>query len=151
MVEKNIKNINKKIVINKINNILSYLKELEPILKFSPKYIQDKKNYKELRTLERNFQLIVDTMIEINSHFISKLNLKVPDDYTNTFIVLGENKILPYNFTNKIAKVVGLRNKIVHKYDVVDMGKFISDLKKNSHQFNDYTKYINNYLFKKNA
>ena len=150
MAKKNIKKINRKIVINKINNILAYLKELQPILKLSPDYIKNEKNYKELRTLERNFQLIVDTMIEINSHFISKLNLRVPDDYTNTFIILGENKILPYNFTNKIAKVVGLRNKIVHKYDVVDMEKFISDLKKNNYQFGDYAKHINNYL-KKNA
>ena len=142
------KKINKKIITNKISNILIYMKELEPILKLSPRYILDKKNYKDLRTLERNFQLIVDAMIEINSHFIVKLNLKVPDDNTNTFIVLGENRILPFDFVIELAKVVGLRNKIVHKYDIVDMKKFITDLKKEGQQFKDYTKHIHNYLKK---
>lgn len=142
------KKINIKIVNYKIGNILIYLKELEPILKQSPRHILDEKNYKDLRTLERNFQLIVDAMIEINSHFIAKLNLQVPEDYTNTFIILGKSKILPFRFVNELAKVVGLRNKIVHKYDIVDMKKFITDLKHESHQFKDYCRHINNYLKK---
>jgi uncharacterized protein YutE (UPF0331/DUF86 family) len=140
--------INKNIVNNKLKNLTLYLKELKPFLKIDSRVLLEEKNYRDLRALEREFQLIVDTMIEINSHFISKLNLPAPDDYANTFVTLGQNKVLPSDFAFKIAQVVGLRNKIVHKYDVIDLKRFIDDLKANSVQFEHYLKYIATYLKK---
>lgn len=138
--------INKNIIISKLSRIIEYLKELEPILKLESGYLLTKNNYRDLRTLERDFQMIVDAMIEINSHFISKLKLEVPEDYANTFFVLGRNNILPMEFSAKLSKVVGLRNKIVHKYDIIDMKKFIDDLKAGSDQFSDYASYIKEYI-----
>jgi uncharacterized protein YutE (UPF0331/DUF86 family) len=138
--------VSKEIINSKLANILDYIKELEPILTLEALYLLDKKNYRDLRTLERDFQMIVDTMIEINSHFISKLKLEVPEDYANTFFVLGRSSILPLEFAIKLSKAVGLRNKIVHKYDIIDMKKFIDDLKAGSHQFSDYISYIRKYL-----
>jgi len=142
--------INKKIINSKLSHILEYMEEMAPILKIEVKFLLDKKNYKELRTLERDFQLIVDTMIEINSHLIKNLNLPPADDYTNTFIILGKHKILPSEFAVKIAKVVGLRNKIIHKYDIINAKKFIQDLKENSQQFKKYLKHIKQLLKWKN-
>ncbi len=141
--------INKKIVNNKLAHITSYLGELRPILKLDNRHLLAKKNYRDLRTLERVFQLIVDTMIEINSHLIKSLNLSPADDYTNTFIILGENNILPPEFAAQIARTVGLRNKIIHKYDIIDPKKFINDLKDGSGQFQEYIKYIQSYVNKK--
>ena len=138
--------INKEIINNKLSNIIGCMKELEPILKLEAKYLLDKNNYRDLRTLERDFQMIVDMMVEINFHFISKLKLEAPEDYTNTFFVLGKNNIFPLEFSTQLSKVVGLRNKIVHKYDIIDMKKFIDDLKTGSHQFNDYITYIRKYM-----
>lgn len=138
--------INPDIVNSKLSNIIGYIKELEPILKLETGYLLDKRNYRDLRALERDFQMIVDTMVEINSHFISKLRLEAPEDYTNTFFILGRNNILPLEFSAALAKVVGLRNKIIHKYDIIDMKKFIDDLKTGSRQFNDYLTFIRKYL-----
>ncbi len=127
--------INKNIVIEKLNNIIKYNKELESILKLDSRFLIDDENYRDLRALEREFQLIVDSMIEINSHFIKKLNFESAEDYTNTFIILGKNNILPQEFSVKIAKVVGLRNKIVHSYDIIDQKKFIDDWREARSQF----------------
>ena len=134
--------INKNIVIEKLNNIIKYNKELESILKLDSRFLIDDENYRDLRALEREFQLIVDSMIEINSHFIKKLNFESAEDYTNTFIILGKNNILPQEFSVKIAKVVGLRNKIVHSYDIIDQKKFIDDLREGSSQFIEYVQFI---------
>jgi uncharacterized protein YutE (UPF0331/DUF86 family) len=138
--------LNKEIIIVKLSNIGLYLSELKPILALEANFLLDSANYKELRTLEREFQLIVDSMIEINSHIISKKNLETPDDYTNTFIILGNHNIIPIEFALKIAKVVGLRNKIVHKYDIIDPKRFILDLKENSSQFVEYVEYLKRYI-----
>ncbi len=134
--------VNKNIVIEKLNNIIKYNKELGPILELDSKFLIDEKNYRDLRALEREFQLIVNSMIEVNSHYIKKLNFESAEDYTNTFIILGKNNILPQEFAIKIAKVVGLRNKIVHKYDIIDQKKFIDDLKNGSVQFIEYVQFI---------
>lgn len=140
--------INKQTIEAKLRDIKKYYREMEPLLKMDSRFLVDKKNLQYLRVLERTFQLIVDAMVGINSHIIAKLDLPVSEDFQGTFAILGENKILPIGFALKIAPVVGLRNKVVHKYDVVDPNKFISDLKTKSGDFMEYVKLINKFLKK---
>jgi uncharacterized protein YutE (UPF0331/DUF86 family) len=138
---------NKELIQNKINKIEGYLKELKPILKLETSEIL--KNYTELRTLERDFQLIVDTVIDINTHLISSENLRAPEDATETFYILGEAGILPMEFVNKFSPVAGLRNIIVHDYLKVDVNKMIDDVKSDIGQFGEYAVYIDNFIEKK--
>lgn len=139
--------IDKTLLTAKLNDIKIYLTEIEPILQSHPHEII--KDYLKLRTLERDFQLIVDTMIEINTHLISRLRLTVADDYQSTFETLGEHGVIPMDFALKIAPVVGLRNKVVHKYGRVDKKQMIEELKTGSKDFRDFITVINEYI--KNA
>ena len=134
----------REVIKNKIRDILVYLKEIEPDLKLSAKEILG--DYHKLRTMERNFQLIVDAIVDINTHIITRGNLPSPDDYQSTFAILAEGKILPVAFALKIKPVVGLRNQIVHQYGKIDRVKFISDLKKGIKDFKDYIRFIKKYL-----
>lgn len=136
--------IDKEVIKNKIKDIQIYLKEAEADLNLSINEILA--DYHKSRTLERNFQLIVDAIIDINTHIISRRNLAAPDDYQSTFIILSDNKILPTPFALKIAPVVGLRNKIVHQYGKIDQRKFISDFKKERKDFKNYIRFINKYI-----
>jgi uncharacterized protein YutE (UPF0331/DUF86 family) len=102
----------------------------------------------KLRFFERNFQLIIDTILDVNSHIISEENLGIPDSYSNTFIILGQKGVLPMDFALKIANAVKLRNMVVHKYDAVDNKKMMQDLKDGLNQFEQYVIFINEYLEK---
>ena len=141
-----IKRINKQVLNSKLSDLATYIKEIKPLLAEDTGELLKQDNYARLRALEREFQLIVDTMIEINTHIISKLGLEPPQDYFNIFMTLGRNEILPTDFATNLAGVVGLRNKVVHKYEVIDPKKFIDDLKGNSEQFEEYVEYINKLL-----
>lgn len=132
----------KRFIIQKLDGISGYLKETKDLFKFSDKGILDDSG--RVHIAERLLQLIVDTMIDINQHFIKELNLKISEDFQGTFYILGENKILPMNFAQKIAPVVGLRNRVIHRYDVLDKELFIQTFRKN---FSDFEKYIG-YIFK---
>lgn len=99
-----------------------------------------------LHTVERLFQLIVDAALDINTHLISELGLMPPTDYYNTFMTLGENKIVPYDFATKIAGSVGLRNMVVHRYKNVDLKKMINDMKMEIGQYAEYLQHIRVYL-----
>lgn len=139
--------IDKNLIKEKIKNIQEYLKEIKPILALSVKDIVG--NIEKLRTLERNFQLIVDEVLDINIHFIKEMNLKSPDDFQSTFEILGENKIIPLDFTYKIAPAVGLRNRLVHRYEKLDKKLFIETFKKDFSDFEHYIKLIDSYLTNK--
>lgn len=138
--------LDKDLVYRKIRNIEEYLEEVKSIVLLSTKEIA--LNVEKLRTLERNFQLIVDTMIDINMHFIAELELESPDSLQNTFEIMGRKDIIPYDFSLKIAPVVGLRNKLVHQYEKVDRDFFIEQFKKEHKDFIEYLKHINKFLEK---
>jgi len=138
--------IDKKLVKNKLADIEGYYKELESVLENSASEII--KDRLKLRSIERLFQLIVDTSIDINTHIIAETDITIPDDYQSTFIILAENNILPMDFALRIAPSVGLRNKVVHKYGKVDLKRMIDDIKNEIGDYLEYMKLINEYLKK---
>ena len=138
----------KSFVLQKINEISEYLPEIKNLLVFSNEEIL-KDSYK-VHTAERLLQLAVDAMIDINQHFIKELDLKISEDLQGTFYVLGENGVLPKEFSNKIAPVVGIRNRIVHRYEELDKELFIRTFRKDFSDFEEYLKLINQYLEKIN-
>lgn len=135
-----------KFVISKLNKLKGYISELRDLVKLKDKEILEDP-YK-FHTAERLLQLIVDTMLDINQHFIRELNLKIGEDFQSTFYTLGENNILPNKFAQELAPVVGLRNLIVHRYEELNQDLFITNLKKNFSDFKNYIEFIKKYLKK---
>ncbi len=87
-------------------------------------------------------------MIDINLHFIRELDLKSPDDFQNTFSILAASNIIPDDFAEKFAPVVGMRNILVHRYEKVDKKLFVSQVKNERKDFLEYLRLINQYLKK---
>lgn len=131
-------------IAEKIDQLSGYAGELKDFLDNSDKEILSDSG--KMHIAERLLQLTVDTMIDINQHFIRELNLKVSEDFQGTFYILGENDILPAAFAKKIAPIVGLRNRIVHRYDSIDKELFIKSLRKNFPDFKKYIGFISKYI-----
>lgn len=138
--------LNRDFIEEKISLIEEYFHEMEDIIKLDEKEILE--NIEKLRALERDFQLIVDEMLDINLHFIRELDLKSPNDFQNTFGILAENKILPDDFAEKFAPVVGARNILVHRYEKMDKKLFVNQVKNERKNFLEYLRLINEYLNK---
>jgi len=136
--------LNLDLIKNKIRRIQEYLDNARGILVLGETEIVN--NRDRLAALERYFQLIVECMLDINMHFIREYNFEAPDSLKNTFSILGENKILPYEFAQKIAPLTGLRNKLVHGYEKIDRAKFVRDFIKNEKDFDTYMLQINTVL-----
>ena len=136
----------KAFVLQKLEEAQKYLKEIKDFFNFSDEEILADSG--RLHIAERLLQLIVDIIIDINQHFIRELNLKISEDFQGTFYILGENNVLPADFAQKIAPVVGLRNRVVHRYDTLDKELFIATFRKNYSDFETYIKLINEYLKK---
>lgn len=128
--------LDKNLLAKKLALLEEYISKLESIVALDEKTIP--KDSFKYHTAERLFQLIVDTMIDVNTHIIRAYVLPPPDDLQSTFTALGGADVLPSDFTRKIAPVVGLRNAIVHRYEGVDLKKFVHELKKNFGDFKEY-------------
>jgi uncharacterized protein YutE (UPF0331/DUF86 family) len=111
--------IDRRIVETKLSYIQTYYQELEGVLGYSDQEI--KSDSLRLRALERIIQLIVDEVTDINNHIIRYAQLRVLEDFQSAFLILAENQILPEEFARRIAPVVGLRNRLVHRYEKVDV------------------------------
>lgn len=132
--------IDKKFIESKLSHIQSCYSELEDVLGYTDADIR--RDTIKLRALERIVQLIVDEIIDINNHIIRYARLNLPDSFQSSFLVLAENKILPDVFARKIAPVVGLRNRIVHRYEKTDMEILLRVVRENKEDFKEFIRYI---------
>ena len=136
--------IDEVIILDKMSEMQGYLEEIEPYLAKSISDIAHEKSI--LRSVERLFQLIVDTALAINAHIIAEKNLPIPSDYQSTFITLAQSKIFPMEFAYKIAPSVGLRNLIIHKYGEVNLMRMIEDIKADIADYYGYLDHIDSFL-----
>jgi len=134
----------KGVVNEKLNRISGYLDEAKNLFRFSTKEILA--DSEKLHIAERLFQLIVDEIIDINQHFIKELGFDLSNDLEGTFHIMGENNILSQDFVLKISPVVGLRNRLVHRYEKLDPKIFIESFQKEYSDFEKYIKFILGYL-----
>ncbi len=138
--------IQKNFIIKKIEQAKNYLVEARELFRLTDLEILNSSS--NLHIAERLLQLIVDTILDINNHIIKELGLDTADDFQGTFEILSDNSILEKEFAKKIGQVVGLRNRIVHRYETVDNKKFVEDFRKHNSDFDEYFKFIITYLGK---
>ncbi len=136
--------LNKDLVRRKINSIEGYIREIDPALKKSALDVVSDTIL--LRAVERNFQLMVDTMLDINTHVIASEQLASPQTLQETFFILARADVLPKDLVDRMTPIVGLRNKLVHEYEGISSEKFVSDLQKGIAQFGEYMVAIDRFL-----
>lgn len=59
-------------------------------------------------------------MLDINHHVIARQRLRAPKNYVDSFLVLGEQGILPESHLPVFCQMARFRNRIVHLYDQAD-------------------------------
>jgi uncharacterized protein YutE (UPF0331/DUF86 family) len=131
-------------VVSKLELMQSYFERLDPLLLPPDQAILA--NTTVLSAIERNFQLIVDAAIDINTAIIKKENFQTPDDYQGTFEILARCSALPSELAFAMAPSVGLRNALVHVYEKIDPARVIHDIKHNMDQYRQYMKHILEYI-----
>lgn len=136
--------INTQFIEEKLRIISLYFQRMENVLIFSDSDIKD--DYLKFHTLERLVQLIVDEMVDINTHIIRYASLRAPDDFQSTFLVLAGNKILSQDLADRLAPIVGLRNRLVHRYEAVDLATLISMARKEKDDIREYVSSIGEYI-----
>jgi uncharacterized protein YutE (UPF0331/DUF86 family) len=80
--------------------------------------------------VERNLEVAIQCCIDMGHRIISIEEAVKPTDYYEGFIILGQLKVLPINFSKKIASMAGFRNILVHEYIGIDWDEVYRNLQR---------------------
>jgi len=131
----------------KIQDIRKYLDELNSVLSVTlEEYLRD---FKIRNIYERQFEKIIEAIIDMIFLIIRKEGFKIPDNEDNSFEILSKEKVISKVLTKKLKSAKGMRNIIVHEYgkidDVLVYMAVTEELEKDVEEF---IKTIDNYLKK---
>jgi uncharacterized protein YutE (UPF0331/DUF86 family) len=77
-----------------------------------------------------NLHLAVENCIDIAAHVISENGWVVPGSASEMFYILEGKGILDPGLTERMIKVVGLRNLIVHEYGNIGFNRLFATVRK---------------------
>ncbi len=138
--------IDKQLIERKIRKIEEFLRELRDVKIDS--FDEFKKNTIVKRFIERNIELSIEQMVDICKHFISGLDLKEPETYSECFDIIEEGGVIPVEKADIFKSMVRFRNVLIHAYDGVDDSITYGIYKKHLQDFRNFADIIRSYLQK---
>jgi len=132
--------------------ILKRLGRLEESLRrLESKKDIDKEEFKNSWELQniilKEFEVIVECMIDIGAHIISEKGWGVPSFSSEIVDILVKNNVIPVEYGEKFKKMISFRNIIIHEYLYIDFEKVYKNLK-NLDDIREFVIYIKNFLMK---
>lgn len=85
------------------------------------------------------FIVAIEACIDMGNHIISRNGYRIPQDYADTFKVLGEVGAIDPDFVNELRAMAKFRNRLVHIYWEVDDLQFYEILQ---HRLGDFKKFL---------
>ena len=87
-----------------------------------------------------HFIVAIEACIDICNHIISRNGYRVPDDYADTFKVMGEVGALNRDFADELRNMAKFRNRLVHLYWEVDDSQLYDILQT---RLDDFKRFLN--------
>lgn len=98
--------------------------------------------------VERSFQKIIQACIDIGARLIAQKSWGKADDYHGIFDVLFKSRVFPLEFSEKMKKLVGFRNALVHEYRMIDDKEVYRHLQESLPILQEFTNHIVEFLQK---
>lgn len=93
----------------------------------------------ERKVVERSLQSVIEAAIDINLHVLKEKSGKMADNAASSFEMMAQEGLLVVDLAQSLAPSVGLRNRIVHQYDILDSKKVFEGAGKAVNLFPSYT------------
>lgn len=78
--------------------------------------------------LKYRFVTALETVVNIAQHLCASEGWGPPSSNAASLILLGRQKVLPHELSQRLSQAVGFRNVLVHQYAEVDDDKVIAHL-----------------------
>ncbi len=138
--------IDEEIIYKHLKKLNSIIEELKNLQKYTLDEISSER--KKQWEVEHGLQLAIQNLLDIGSHILSAIGKNKCEDYTGVIDKLGEESIIPAEFSEKIRGMAGLRNILIHDYLEIEKEKIFNYLQNQLNDFIIFSKYIKLYLDK---
>jgi uncharacterized protein YutE (UPF0331/DUF86 family) len=95
---------------------------------------------------ERYLQLAIQSVLDISNHIVADMRLSLPPDSRSLFALLVEKGILSARLGQKLTRMAGFRNILVHDYLEIDRGRVYAVLEKDLRDFEQFIKAVTRLL-----
>ncbi len=106
------------LVAKKLAFIETCVRELRSVAR--PERIAE--DLREARFVERTLQIAIQAALDVGSHLVSDERLGEPETSRDVFRLLGRAAILDSDLSERLERMAGFRNIVVHAYQDVDLG-----------------------------
>ena len=113
--------VNQNIIKAKISHVEGSLQRLKEKADITADGFKKNRDLQDI--VLHNLQLAIQGCIDIASHVVSDEGWPVPDTLAGIFDILEQHKVIPQDLNEKLKKMVGFRNIIIHEYGTVDLDK----------------------------
>ena len=140
------KNVDREMIAAKFTELNRNLKELQKLR--ANKFVELSGSLSKQWAVLHGLQVSIQIIIDVGNHILAAIGEHAIEEYVDVIDKLGEKRIIPKKFAGRIRGMAGLRNILVHEYDVVDLKKVYEILQHNLNDFYQFTGYIQRYLRK---
>ena len=100
----------------------------------------------KIASAKYNFIIAIEAAIDMGNHIISHNGFRAPEDYADTFSVLGEYGVVSEEFAKELRKMARFRNRLVHIYWEVDDKQVYKIMQSNLGDFKTLLNSISSFL-----
>ncbi len=135
--------LNRHLLIQKISQLEEIIRRIEN-MEFSPQELESTPDLQDLLT----FRLIqgVEIAIDMATHLIAGLKLKVPESAASSFDVLAQEKIINQKLAKSLRQAVGFRNLAVHRYADLDFRRLYRNYRQDLENLKEFVTTLSRYL-----
>lgn len=129
----------------KINNLLEIYGGLKKLQKFTQEDL--KQNIENVWAVSFGLVAGIEAVLDISQYILAEKGVKI-ESYSKIPGKLLEAKIIDKNFSERMQKMVGFRNRAIHNYPSLDERQLYEILQKDTKDFKKFLEIANQYLKK---
>ena len=128
--------------LKELNNSIFFIEE------FLPADVKDLEDRGARNKLYKEVEFAIQLMIDICSVINSDVSKETPSDEDSIFISLKKENVISPTLTEKIQKMKGFRNLLVHRYGEIDNEEAYESISSGLKDFDLFVKEIEKFLEK---
>ena len=103
-------------------------------------------NFRSIGSAKYYLQIAVECCIDACNHIIARKGWRAPDNYSDSFVILAEQGVIPESFLPTARAMVGFRNRIVHLYWEITDAKVYEILQTDLGDFDRFADWITSFV-----
>ncbi|QGP91046.1 hypothetical protein MGLY_03700 [Neomoorella glycerini] len=107
-------------------------------------------NAEAIRSAKYAFIILIEAATNIANHLCARLLNLAPTSYAESFLLLGENKLIDDALAKRLGKMTGFRNLLVHGYGKIDNKKMLKTMREDLGDLDAFLASLQNIIQREN-